>query len=435
MNQVDSSRKNSKMNQYPQIFRLRQKFVAPTLDDIPAAIHAELARLELHRKVRPGQSVAITAGSRGVANMATILKTIVAHLKSLGAEPFIVPAMGSHGGGTAQGQRAVIESYGITEDFVGCPIRASMETVVVCHAAEGFPVHFDRHAFGADHVVVCNRIKPHTRFVGDIESGLMKMLLIGLGKCAGATIYHRAIQDYNFAQIIRSVSSEVLNRCRILAGVAIVENAFDQTALVEVVPPEAFESREKVLLAKAKQWMARLPFEKVDLLLIDEIGKNISGTGLDTNVVGRKFDDHKAVEGETPKVKLIALRGLTEETHGNAAGIGIAELCKSQVIRDADLPATRLNGITAAHISATMLPPDYETDREILDVGLSTIGLVEPPEAKLLWITNTLELGELACSAAYLDEARRRDDLEVLTSLCDLPLDAAGNLSNVKSWR
>ena len=423
------------MPPYPQVFRIRQKFAGPRVEDVAQTVHDELSKLNLGRKVRPGQSVAITAGSRGVANIALILKATVEYFRRLGTEPFIVPAMGSHGGATAEGQRAVIEAYGVTERYVGCPIRSSMETVVVCHTAEGFPVHFDRHAFEADHVVVCNRIKPHTRFVGEIESGLMKMMLIGLGKCAGATVYHRAIQDYRFGQIIRSVAGEVLKRCRILAGLAIVENAFDQTAHIEAVAPEHFEAEEKKLLALAKQWMARLPFTHVDVLLIDEIGKDISGTGLDTNVVGRKFDDHKAVEGEFPKVKLIVVRGLTEATHGNAVGLGCAEFCKSQVVRAMDRRATRLNAITAGHVAAAMLPLDYETDREILDLALGTIGLVEPPNARLLWITNTLELAELECSAAYLDEVRRRDDLEVLTPLRDLPLDVTGNLPTVKTWR
>jgi hypothetical protein len=412
----------------PQIFRLRQRFQSPRVDDVPAEVHAQLGRLHLERQVRPGQSVAIAAGSRGIANIRLIIRTVAEHLRQLGAEPFVVPAMGSHGGGTAEGQRGVLESYGITEQFVGCPIRASMETVVVCQTAEGFPVHFDRQAFQADHVVVCNRIKPHTRFVGEIESGLMKMMLIGLGKCAGAEIYHRAIQDYTFGQIVRSVAGEVIRRCRILAGVAIVENAHDQTARIEALAPGEFESREKELLLLARAWMPRLPFSHVDLLLIDEIGKNISGTGMDTNVIGRKFHDHEAAEDEFPKIKLIAVRGLTAATHGNAVGLGIAEFCKSQVIRQTNLRATRLNAIVAGHVSAALLPLDYPTDREILDLALGTVGLVDPPQAKLLWIRNTLELAELACSAAYLDEVRRRDDLEILTPLYDLPLDAEGNL-------
>jgi hypothetical protein len=413
---------------YPQIFRVRQKFSSSHVGDVPGEVRRQLERLELGRQIKPGQSAAIAAGSRGIAGMAGILRAIAEHLTGLGASPFIVPAMGSHGGGTAEGQRAVLERYGVTEPAMGCPIRSSMETVVVCRTAEGFPVHFDRHAFEADHVVVCNRVKPHTRFAGPIESGLMKMLLIGLGKNRGAMVYHRAIQDYSFAQIIRSVSSEVLARCRIVAGLAIVENALDQTALVEAVRPADFERREKELLVLARQWMARLPFDQVDVLLIDEIGKEISGTGLDTNVVGRKFNEHFAVDGEVPKVKNIVLRGLTAATHGNAVGLGLAEFCKSELLRQTDLYATRLNAITAGHLPGAMLPLDYETDREILDVALSTIGLVDPLDARLLWIKNTLELAELECSAAYLEEARRRDDLEILTGLRELPLDAAGNL-------
>jgi PAS domain S-box-containing protein len=341
--------------------------------------------------------------------------------------------MGSHAGGTAHEQRALIESYGITEDFVGCPIRSCMETVVVCRAREGFPVHFDRCAYEADHVLVVNRIKPHTRFAGDIESGLMKMLLIGLGKCQGARVYHTAIQDYSFGQIIRSVAGEVFRRCHILAGLAIVENAYDQTALIAAVAPEQFEAREKALLALAKQWMPRLPFERADLLLVDRIGKDISGAGLDTNVVGRKFDDHKAAQQEFPKVRAIAVRGLSPHTHGNAIGLGFAEFCKTHVLRETDLAVTRLNALTASHASAAMFPLDYATDREILDAALPAVASGDTSQARLLWIANTLDLAELECSSAYLDEARGRDDLEILTGLRPLPLDRAGNLPDVSS--
>ncbi|HYW79407.1 MAG TPA: lactate racemase domain-containing protein [Thermoguttaceae bacterium] len=410
---------------------MRQTFEAPRVDDVAAEVDAQLARLRLAEKVSPGQTVAISAGSRGIANIHRIIRAIAEHLKSLGAEPFVVPAMGSHGNGTAEGQRQVIESYGVTEEFVGCPIRSSMETVVVCQTPEGIPVHFDRHAYEADHVVVCGRVKPHTAFVGDIESGLMKMMLIGLGKCAGATVYHSAIQDYSFGQIIRSVAGEVLKKCRILAGVAIVENAYDETALIEAVAPESFESREKELLVLAKQWMPRLPFPEVDVLLIDRMGKNISGVGFDANVVGRKYNDHRAVEGESPQVKRIAVRGLTPETHGNSIGIGLAEFCKSQLLRETDFAPVRLNALISGHVSAAMIPLDYETDREMLEAALSTIGLTTPPDAKLLWIHNTLDLGEVECSAAYLDEARRRDDLEILIEPRELPFDAAGHLADM----
>lgn len=416
------------MTSFPQIFRVRQTFESPRVENIADEVHAQLARLGLEGKVQPGQTVAITAGSRGIANIATILKAAVEHLQAIGAAPFIVPSMGSHGGGTAEGQRRLLESYGVTEPYLGCPIRSSMETVVVGQAAEGFPIHFDRLAFEADHVLVCGRVKPHTTFAGRIESGLMKMLLIGLGKCEGATIYHRAIQDFSFDQIVRSVAAEVIKKCHILAGLAIVENAYDQTALIEGVLPEQFDEREPQLLVLARKWLPRLPFPEVDVLVIDRIGKNISGVGFDANVAGRKFNDHRAVEGETPKVKRICLRGLTPETHGNAIGIGLAEFCRSQLLRETDIQATRLNVLTSGHVSAAMPPLDYETDREMLDAALGTIGLVEPSRARLIWIANTLELAEVECSAAYLDDLGDRADLEILTEPRDLPLDAAGNL-------
>ncbi|MFM2095547.1 MAG: hypothetical protein RIS70_2671 [Planctomycetota bacterium] len=421
------------MTAYPKIFRVRQHFEAPRVDDPAAETELQLQRLNLRSKIQPGQTVAISAGSRGIANIHRIIKAIVDHLKSLGAQPFIVPAMGSHGGGTAEGQRKVIESYGVTEAFCGCPIRASMETVIVCQAAEGFPVHFDKHAFGADHVVVCGRVKPHTGFVGEIESGLMKMMLIGLGKHAGAKIYHRAILDYNFGQILRSVAREVLARCRVVAGLAIVENGYDETAKIEAVAPADFESREKELLKLARQWLPKLPFPKADLLLIDEIGKNISGTGMDTNVVGRKYNDHVARDDEFPKIKRIVVRGLTKDTHGNATGIGIAEFCKSRVVEKMDMQATRINCLTGGHPTAAMLPIYYPTDREILDAALPTIGLTDPPDAKLMWIHNTLDVRELECSAAYWNDAQGRSDLEIVCSPRDLPLDADGNLPSVES--
>lgn len=420
------------MPSHPQVFRLRQSFEAPRVAGVSGEVHAQLALLRLGERVRPGQSVAVTVGSRGITNLAEIIRAIVTHLKALDARPFVVPAMGSHAGGTAEGQRQIIESYGVTEEFIGCPIRSGMETVVVCESPEGFPVHFDRHAYQADHVLVCNRVKPHTLFVGDFESGLMKMMLIGLGKCEGATVYHKAIQEFSFAQIVRSVVGQLLEKCHILAGLAVVENAYDQTARIEAVAPGDIEAREKELLELARKWLPRLPFRHVDLLLVDRIGKNISGVGMDTNVIGRKFDDHKAVEGEFPKIKRIAVRGLTEETHGNSIGMGMAEFCRTQILRQTDFEAVRLNALVSGHISAAHRPLDYQTDREMLDAALGTVGMVEPQEAKLVWIADTLHLGEVECSAAYLDEARRRDDLEILTDLRELPFDAAGNLPDLE---
>jgi len=416
------------MSQYPLMFRVRQHFDAQRVDDIPATVEAELAKLQLGQTIRPGQRVAITAGSRGIANIHIVIRGIAQHIRSLQGEPFIVPAMGSHGGGTAEGQRQIIEGYGVTEEFCGCPIRASMETVIVCQAAEGFPVHFDKHAFGADHVVVCGRVKPHTGFVGDIESGLMKMMLIGLGKHEGAKIYHRAIQNYSFGQILRSVAREVLARCRVVAGVAIVENAYDQTAKIAAVAPSEFEAREKELLLLAREWLPKLPFRTADLLIIDEIGKNISGTGMDTNVIGRKYNDHIAAETEWPKVRRVMVRGLTHATHGNATGIGIAEFCRSQLVQEMDPLKTSINCITGGHPTAAMVPIHFPTDRECIDGALSTIGLIDPPDARVQWIRNTLQVAEVECSAPYYGEARERKDLTILAEPRPLPIGADGNL-------
>jgi hypothetical protein len=418
------------MSPYPLIFRVRQTFETPVVpvDRIPATVDAELSRLNLGQRVRRGQTVAITAGSRGIANIAMIIKAVVEHFKGLGAQPFIVPAMGSHGGGTAEGQRGLIEGYGITEEYCGCPIRASMETVIVCQAAEGFPVYFDKHAFGADHVLVVGRVKPHTGFVGDIESGLMKMMLIGLGKHEGAKIYHRAIMNYSFGQIVRSVAREVLSKCRIVAGLAIVENAYDQTAKLQAVAPHEFEDRERELLVLAKQWMPLLPFKTADILLLDQLGKNISGSGMDTNVVGRKYNDHVAAEHEWPKIKRIIIRDLTEATHGNATGIGMAEFCRTRCIEKMDVNITRINCLTGGHPTAAMAPLDYPTDRECLDAALPTIGLTEPAQAKLMWAHNTLDVAEVECSVAYMNEARERSDLRIIRDPRPPPLDAMGNL-------
>ena len=414
--------------EFPRLFRVRQRFERPRVDDVAAEVEAQLARLRLAERIAPGESVAISAGSRGIANIDTIIRATVEHLRKVGAKPFIVPAMGSHGGGTAEGQRAIIEGYGITEQRMGCPIRATMETVVVCHTPEGVPVHFDRFAFEADHVLVCGRVKPHTNFVGDIESGLMKMMLIGLGKHEGAKVYHRAIHDYSFGHIVRSVASEVLAKCGVVAGLAIVENAYDETAHIEAVPPEQFESREKELLVMARRWMPRLPFDRCDLLLIDEIGKNISGAGMDTNVVGRKYLDHRTAEHETPKVKWIAVRGLTKETHGNAAGIGIAEFCTRRAVEQTDWRITKINCMTAGHPQGAMTPVVFDSDRELLSAALPALGMTEPKNARILWIRDTLHVAEVECSEPYLDEAMQRDDLQIIASPRKMAFDGQGNL-------
>ena len=413
---------------YPRMMRIRQKFDNVCVDDLAGTTISQLERLNLSNQVRPGESVAITAGSRGIANLSIIVKAIVDHVKSLGAVPFIVPAMGSHGGGTAQGQREIVEGYGITEDAMGCEIRSSMETVIVDETPQGIPVHFDKHAYDADHVIVCNRVKPHTGFVGEIESGLHKMMLIGLGKHAGASIYHRAIKNYSFGEIIKAVADSVLQKCGVLCGVAIVENGYDETALIEAVAPENFYEQEKKLLVKSKNWMPKLPFPEVDLLIIDRIGKNISGTGMDTNVVGRKYNDHVAMENDDVSCTRIFIRGLTEETHGNATGIGMAEFTNKRTIEQIDQEITAINALTGGHPTAAMLPISFEEDRDAIKAALETVGLIPPEQVKVIQIADTLHLSEVLVSEAYRDQLEGRDDLEIISEPETMAFDENGNL-------
>ncbi|MBC8288959.1 MAG: DUF2088 domain-containing protein [Planctomycetes bacterium] len=416
---------------FPRMARVRQKFDAPKIDDIPAEVNSQLASLNLGEKVQSGQTVAITAGSRGIANIALIIKSICDHVKSIGGVPIIVPAMGSHGGGTAEGQREIIEGYGVTEEFTGAEIRASMETVIVDETPQGIPVHFDKVAFECDHVVVCGRVKPHTGFVGPIESGLHKMMLIGLGKHEGAKIYHRAILDYSFPEIIRAVADSVLTKCDILCGVAIVENAYDETRTIEAVAPENFYERECELLKLSVEAMPKLPFDFVQLLIIDEIGKNISGSGMDTNIVGRKYNDHKATENDNVNVRRIFIRGLTEATHGNACGIGMAEFTNARTAEAVDAKITNINSLTGGHPSAAGIPCHYDTDREVVENALTTVGFVEPENARVVQIADTLHLGEVLVSEACLTEVAERDDLELIDGPFDMPFDEAGNLAPV----
>ncbi len=415
-------------DELPRFFRVRQSFPRPRVEDIAASVHDELRKCcgqELG-----GKSVAISVGSRGVAGIAQVTRSCVDFLKQRGALPFIVPAMGSHGGATAAGQLDVLRGLGVTEPSMDCPIRSSMEVEKLCTAAEGFPVYFDRHALEADHVLVVNRIKPHTRFAGEIESGLMKMMLIGLGKQKGAEVYHRAIVNYSFDQIVRSVAQVVIQRCNILGGLAILENAYEETAQIVGVLPDEIEQREPDLLRKVKSWMPQLPFDRSELLIVDQIGKNISGTGMDTNVVGRKRNDHAAIAGEKPDIHHIYVRSLTAQTHGNASGIGLAELCHRRVIETADRQVTRMNCITASHVTGAMLPIDFDTDREALRVACQLAGYIPPHQVPAMWIRDTLSLEEVECSEFFYSQARQDSALEVLSQPSQLQFDSAGDLTD-----
>ena len=418
----------------PRIFRVRCRFERPRVDDVAQAVREEVARLGLDQTLQPGDRVAITAGSRGIRDIVTVLKTLVDELQRRQARPFLVPAMGSHGGGTAEGQMAVLKALGITEATCGCPILASMETDVVAQSPQGFPIHFDRAARQADHVIVCNRVKPHTTFEGSLESGLAKMLLIGLGKQAGARIYHRAILDHRFEAIVRGVAEAVIRTCRIAGGLAIIENAYHETAHIEAIRPEALLQREAQLLKRARALMPRLPFPVLDFLLVDRIGKDISGTGLDTNIVGRKEDPSLFARPDQPaarpdvRIRYIGVRDLTPRTGGNAAGIGLVELCRRRVLEKTDWSVTRNNALTAVHLRGAMQPVPFDTDRELIETALQSAGLAPPFAARMLWIRDTASVTEVECSECFWDEARERGDLDVCTPRRALPFAPSGNL-------
>ncbi|MEW4526815.1 lactate racemase domain-containing protein [Maioricimonas sp. JC845] len=417
----------------PRMVTVRQQFERTRIEDVAGEVDRQLTRLQLQERIGPGESVAVTVGSRGIAGIATITRAIVDHLKSISAAPFLVPAMGSHGGGTVEGQLGVLRGYGITEEAMGVPIRASMETVIVDRTPQGIPVHFDRCAYEADHVLVANRIKPHTGFVGEIESGLHKMMLIGLGKQAGAVTYHRAIKDHTFPEIISAVAEVVLKRCKVVGGLAIVENAYDETALIEAVAPPQFREREEELLLQARRWLPRLPVREVDLLIIDRIGKNISGTGMDTNVVGRKYNDHAATSQDDVSCKRIFVRGLSAGTHGNATGIGLAEFTTRNVVAQIDEHSTKMNCITSGHPTAGMIPLVYDSDREVIESALQTIGLVEPHRSRVVQISDTLHLAELHVSEACLEQGELPAGLEVIGDPVPMTFDERGNLPDVAS--
>jgi hypothetical protein len=414
---------------YPSFLRVRQHFERPRVADVAGGVGAALETLDLPRPIRPGQSVALTAGSRGIANIPVVLRSVVAHLKRLGARPYLVPAMGSHGGGTAEGQQHILESYGITEEAVGAPIRASMEVVQVGTTAEGFPVYLDRHASEADHIGVVARVKPHTGFHGPIESGLLKMMMIGLGKHTGALAYHRILLEHSYDQVVRSVGRTLRAKAPIAFGLALVENAYDDTAHIEAVRTEDFEPHEERLLALAKRLMARLPLQQADLLIVDQIGKNISGSGMDTNIVGRKraFRDQPS-NGHQPQMRHIFVRDLTEHTHGNAAGIGLADFTTTRLVQRMNYQATAINCLTAGYPEGAMLPVYFETDRQVLDAALAIIGTRQPEEARVLRIRDTLHVEEVLVSEPCLAVREGRSEFTPVEGPHDLAFDTQGNL-------
>src|SRR5436305_3560403 len=410
----------------PRMLKIRQTFPRPRVADIPGAVAAALAGAEL--TLKRGDHGAVGAGSRGIANIDVIVGGTVRWLKEFGARPFVFPAMGSHGGGTAEGQLDVLAHYGITEATMGCPVRATMDVVQVGEAL-GLPVWLDRFAAEADWIGVVNRVKPHTDFKGSIESGLFKMMTIGLGKYKCALQYHRANVNHGDETDITAVGREMLSKARIGFGLRIVENGYDETAHVEAFSPEALESGERRLLKNAREWMARLPFSPIDVLIVEEMGKNISGAGMDTNVIGRPSNPHEPFPAD-PKILWIVALDLTEDSYGNAVGIGNADFTTRRLVEKIDMKPTLINAITACAPNGAKIPPTYDTEREAIETALSCIGLTPPERARVIRIKNTLMLGEIEVSEAFSPDLANRPDLTPLGEPVPLTLDAAGRLAS-----
>jgi len=396
------------------MMRIRQNFAAPVLQNVTAEVLRQTAALKLEEKVNAGESVAVACSSRGIANYSNIVRAVVQVLKKLDLNPFLFPAMGSHGAATAEGQRKVLENSGITEGSMGAPISSSLEVVQIGETEDAIPVYLDKLASQADYIVPVNRVKSHTEFEHSIESGLMKMLAIGMGKQKGASIYHQGIMVHGYPHVIESVARTVLKTGKILFGVGIVENGLGQTAKISVVSPEELESKEKGLLGVAKKLAARLPFDDVDVLIIDEMGKDISGTGFDTKVVGRIGMPLVASEPESPKVKRIVVCDLTDNTEGNADGIGLADFVTRRLVDKIDMEALKVNAITGAEPEHARIPMALDNDREALKVAIGSVGLIPTDKLKVIRIKNTMELAEIEISTAYKDDLGLRKDLEVI---------------------
>ena len=410
----------------PRLARIKQQFSGPMLHDIPQAVRQTLSGLAL--PVKAGQTVALAVGSRGIVNLDVIAKACVDHVKALGARPFLFPAMGSHGGGTAEGQRSVLEHYGITETTMGCPVRATMDVVQVGECL-GLPVWLDRYAAEADWIGVINRVKPHTDFNGvHLESGLFKMMTIGIGKHKGAAQAHRANVRHRYETVITEFGRVMLKRARIAFGLGIVENGYDETAKVEAFLPAAMEEGERALLREAKAWMARLPFDPIDLLIVDEMGKDISGAGMDSNIIGRHGTFFEPAY-TSPKITFIVVSDLTPHTYGNAIGIGSADFTTRRLADKIDWEATYVNGLTAVSPAGGKLPVVLDNTREAIAIALSCLGLDRVEDARVVRIKNTLRIAEVDVSANLLGEVEKRDDLTPVGDPAPLVFDGTGYLA------
>lgn len=383
-------------------------------DEIAARAADAVKRLDWDA-VPQGGEVAIGAGSRGIANLGLIVQGVVTGVRELGFEPFVFPAMGSHGGATAEGQHEKLEALGADSDTIGCEIRSSMNVIQLGETPDrGVSVYVDAIAAKADAILPVNRVKPHTDFDGRVESGLSKMLVIGMGKQRGAKTAHDWSVDWSLRNMLPEITRQLLEDLPVVGGVAIVEDQRDDTAIIEGIPPSGFLEREAELLERSIELMPTLPFANLDVLVIDQLGKDISGQGMDTNVTGRRHFTINEPEPESPDIKRIYARGLTEKTKGNAMGMGAADFIHQEFLEAVEAPKSVINAITASTVRGVRIPPAVATDWAGLVATLSTIGVVAPSEARVLRVTDTMRLERCYASPVLIEAARERADLRVV---------------------
>jgi hypothetical protein len=412
--------------QFPSMAPVKQHFPSVAEKDVVGSVVEQLRQADLKAAIAPGARIAVSTGSRGITDIDRIVRAVVDCLKEAGGEPFILPAMGSHGGGTPEGQKKVLEGYGITPESMGVPIEATMEVIEVDRLKDGTPVLVNRLALEADGIVLVNRIKPHTSFRGPFESGLMKMMTIGLGSHKGATIAHSKGAQ-GLAKVIPAWGKSILEKAPILMGLGIIENAYDETARLVALKPEEFISGEPKLLEEAREAMPRILVQAIDLLIVEEIGKDISGTGMDTNVVGRMMLPG-IKEPEVPGVSRIVVLDLTERTHGNASGMGLADIITRRLFDKIDYKSTYANVFTSTFLNRAYIPVIMETDREAIAAALQVLGLEDSAQARVVRIKNTLSMAAIQISAPLLNEFGSHPHLEQAGPLAPMAFAEDGSL-------
>lgn len=416
--------------EFPRFLIVRQRFEDLRIRNIEAAVRRTLDESGMERGLARGSEVAIGVGSRGIANNQQIVRSVVKWWKLKGMHPFIFPAMGSHGAATAKGQAGVLSKYGITEEGVGCPVRSSLK-VAALGTADGIPVCMDATAYSAAGVMLCGRIKWHTDFAGNLESGLFKMMAIGLGKFAGAQTYHAHAHKRGLEDVIRTVGRHVLASGKILGGLAIMEDGNHATAHLEAIPVQRMEAREEELLRLVKTWKPTIPVRELDWLILNEIGKTISGSGMDPKIVNRTIHGAYNPWPDAPVIRRIYLRGLNKDSYGNAVGFGMADVIHARLLKTMKRGPTFVNGITSGALASIKTPPAFRTDREALESTWVTAGKLTPESLSMGWIRNTQDLSLMAFSEDLRQELEARAGVQIVGRARKLEFDEQGDL---KDW-